>query len=543
LWSEICEDSKKRAALDSPVLPPISLVEVAGGAVIVAEAWPQARELPEGPQRGYSGDWSPVLRKLLRAFRPLADALTALDQAGLVWLNFDPTALESQGERWRVSNLDWQAYPKGSIPSKLRISPRYSPPEVCDFDARKTGPATDVFHLAIAMYYWLAGLPGGLRGSGLQFFRHQLPMLRLFQPLLPPGIAGALERGLAAEPSRRPASSAAYFAEIEAAIEAAESRYHPLVAELAPRRSLWQPLGRLFARKKRLATRLDLGGACATGRAKEALGTVNQDTIAFGRLPGDAAWLIAADGVTNCRAGSGDIASRLASEKLQTALEALSKNTDDRSFDLAASEGLAGASQEIVRQARAVHKDLSSLNDSDVMSSTAVAALASQNRLHVASVGDSRAYLVTGEFIDQLTLDGDVASELLSADTPPEQVLEMGLHAKALRTCAGAAKIAEGEMVADLERCRPQLTHWPLLAGDVVLLCSDGLIDEGVFLDPADAWSLVKQHLQEPAQLIAERLVAAADSLQRLPSTTEPQGFGDNIACVVLKVLPFPSRE
>src|SRR5207245_10667167 len=63
---------------------------------------------------------------------------------------------------------------------------------------------SNVFHLALFAYYWLAGrLPEGFNGRGLEAFGFTLPPLRTFAPNLPPGIAQVLDQGLALEPARR----------------------------------------------------------------------------------------------------------------------------------------------------------------------------------------------------------------------------------------------------------------------------------------------------------------------------------------------------
>jgi hypothetical protein len=47
---------------------------------------------------------------------------------------------------------------------------------------------------------------------------------------------------------------------------------------------------------------------------------------------------------------------------------------------------------------------------------------------------------------------------------------------------------------------------------------------------------MVRSHRTLPAAELARRLVDAANAMQRLPSAAEPEGFGDNITCVVIKI-------
>ncbi|MGL4551544.1 MAG: PP2C family protein-serine/threonine phosphatase, partial [Gemmataceae bacterium] len=155
--------------------------------------------------------------------------------------------------------------------------------------------------------------------------------------------------------------------------------------------------------------------------------------------------------------------------------------------------------------------------------------------LLVGCAGDSRAYLVRGGVAEQLTVDGDLGSLQLAGGVPPERVREMGPMAQALYRCLGVSQPGPRRLVMDPERCQPDLTYWPLLPGDVVVLCTDGLVEEGVFLSPAELPLLIDD---SPAEALVERLVTAALARHRGPTDDEPEGCGDDVTCVVLRVLP-----
>jgi serine/threonine protein phosphatase PrpC len=173
----------------------------------------------------------------------------------------------------------------------------------------------------------------------------------------------------------------------------------------------------------------------------------------------------------------------------------------------------------------------------DLMGSTLLAGWLEGNILSLANVGDSRAYLIDGGNVEQLTIDGDLGSELLASGVPPEEVKALGGMARGLRDCVGGCSVSpEGDLKILEDYCQPSLSRWPLLPGDVVVLCSDGLVEEGAFLEPEKMGEIVRSHPHLSAAALAEQLGQAADAMQRLPSPLEPDGFGDNITCIIIKV-------
>src|SRR5205823_3750686 len=116
------------------------------------------------------------LRRLSACVFSIAMAVEALHQHSCLWLNFNPNALEDLGPlkpqltetrsadwRWlRITNLDLELFPFGSMPERVSVHPHFAAPEIVQFRADDIGPRTDVFHLAMFAYYWLARqLPDG----------------------------------------------------------------------------------------------------------------------------------------------------------------------------------------------------------------------------------------------------------------------------------------------------------------------------------------------------------------------------------------------
>lgn len=505
-WREFERIVERRAALAIDVLAPLHVVRIGEGALAVA--------------RGLSGATRPLLdpapddplarvEDTLAACRLLERALTPLHDAGMVWLNFDPAGLLVAGDHVQVQPLDFLAYPVGEAPDGVPLSAAYSPPEVCAFRADRIGRATDVFHVAAFAYYRLAGLlPGGFSGGGPETFGFDLPPLRVYAPTLPPGVAPVVERGLEREPLNRHASVAEFVTALADAVGAARAR-----------------------QTDRRRVRCEAAGATAIGKMHMAMGLPNQDSFAVVQEADDL-FAVVADGVTLTRIGSGEKASQRAVESLTRSLGELPADAD---VPAAITEACVKATGVILDAALAEAPPGVAFEPCDLMTSTAVLAVVRGDQAVIACVGDSRAYLVADGRAEQLTVDGDVRCVHLAAGWPPEEMRELGAEGFALYTCLGIGEPEPGgRMVPCLDRCTPRVRRWKLLPGDVLILCSDGLVEEGTYLEPAELAFHASAH-QLPSAL-AEALVAAAVARHRDPSVWEPEGSGDDVTCVVITV-------
>jgi serine/threonine protein phosphatase PrpC len=501
---------EERQSFQAAALPPCRVVPADGGVWVAAESGGvQAR-----PWFGQtSGDLPELLPRMADFVERLAQALESLHAAGVVWLPFDTLALEETEGRLRFTNLDLAVCPAGRCPAEAVPLPSLVAPEVARSDAGSVGPRTDVFHLALFAYYWISRfLPHGFFGRGLASFDFRLPAVRIFAPDLPPGIEPVLRRGLAVDPGERPATPAAWAAEFRAAVDAAAAR------QTADGAIVW-----------------DVGFHTRVGRTKSALGLANQDAGFVHRYT-DPDRLVAAiaDGVSSCDVGDGQVASELTCRALATALgpELRAENFLSQIAGACVEAGTAMLSWALE------HGGQEELADgADLMGATSLIALLEGRTLHVANIGDSRAYLIHGAGVEQLTVDGDLGCALLAAGAPPEEVCDLGNAARGLYSFVGGSAHNLTGVPTAAARWEPALARWPLLPGDTVVLCSDGLVEEGTFLEPSDLLDLVGRHADLSAQALAETLADAADARQRLPSADEPLGRGDNVTCCVIRIL------
>ncbi len=512
-WPAWRQRIRRRATCRLAGLAPARVVEDEAGVWVAVVC--RGQRLPPWWEQPAPDPLAEVAR-LLTFLRALATALTELHEHGWFWLNFDPAELETpflRPDQLHFTNLDVTLFPFDQATADTPIPPGFVAPELMSERRSAAGPATDVYRLGLFAYYWLARLlPRGFVGGGPAAFGFELPPLRLFMPALPFGVPTVLADALRPSPAQRLPTPAAFCDALARALNDAR-RCATVVGPLA-----WQ-----------------VGGHTRTGRTKAARGGVNEDQFLVRRLQGPERALAAvADGITSCAVGSGTLASQMTCAALDATVTA-DWHRDRFTADIA--RVCRGTAEALVAWALANGHGPALAEGQELMGSTLTAAWLQGRAVTLANLGDSRAYLIRNGRVEQLTVDGDVGSSLVVAGVAPEGVRDLGGMAGALRDCiGGCTRDAAGRPIIHEQFCKPSITTWPLQPGDVLVLCTDGLVDEGYFLEPVELAALVAAHAALSAEELAWRLAEAADALQRPPSPEEPLGCGDNISCIVIKV-------
>ena len=156
-----------------------------------------------------------------------------------------------------------------------------------------------------------------------------------------------------------------------------------------------------------------------------------------------------------------------------------------------------------------VHRKAQSVG-TEIMGSTVVALLIDRAIGHVAWAGDSRAYLLRNGALRLLTRDHTVVQDLVEQGMIAEVDARSHVEAHIVTRAVGAA--------AELE---VDLATVPLVSGDRLLLCSDGLT--ACLGDLSIAWQLA----------IA---VTPEEACQRLVGAALDDGAPDNVSVVVVFV-------
>ncbi len=260
-------------------------------------------------------------------------------------------------------------------------------------------------------------------------------------------------------------------------------------------------------------SRLRLDGAMASnvGRVR----THNEDRVRFVLAPGQGSgddFLLVADGMGGHAAG--DLASALADEVVRRVFFDQSGPVAQR-----LAVAFAAANKAIFEHARA-HPECAG------MGTTCTVLGVRDGVAWFAHVGDSRAYLLRGAALAQLTEDQTLVRKLVREGAMTEAEAAVSENSNVLLQAMGTAPEVKPEISQAI----------PLAAGDVLILCSDGL--HGLVADAEIAQIAARHAPEEACQNLIQaalaagghdnvsvgvfRIVGAAESAPRQGSATRP---------------------
>jgi protein phosphatase len=203
-----------------------------------------------------------------------------------------------------------------------------------------------------------------------------------------------------------------------------------------------------------------------------------------------------ADGMGGAQAG--EVASRLAASALQAG------DSDGR-------EGLDRVDALIQEANRRIFDRASNDPAASGMGTTMTVALVEGMTVAIGHVGDSRAYLVRGEQMEQLTDDHSLVAELQKSGKLSEQEAQMHPQRSVITRAVGT------DPDVDVDRFTIEAQE-----GDVFLICSDGLTD---MVEDEEILELVHRNRDDLDKAV-KALVAAANRV----------GGEDNITAVAFRV-------
>jgi len=145
------------------------------------------------------------------------------------------------------------------------------------------------------------------------------------------------------------------------------------------------------------------------------------------------------------------------------------------------------------------------------MGTTVVTALAYNNRISIAHVGDSRLYRIRGDDFKQITKDHSLVQELIDRGIFSPEEAEKNAPKNLVTRALGIDSKVEIDIIED-----------QLVVGDIYLLCSDGLTD------------MVKdEEIHLTLGKYSANLAHAADELVKIANQ---YGGKDNISVILARV-------
>ncbi len=235
--------------------------------------------------------------------------------------------------------------------------------------------------------------------------------------------------------------------------------------------------------------------------AKTDMGIVrenNQDSYAAGELAGGAVFAVVCDGMGGAAEGAlaSSVAVKAIREKISAGYFAGMSDISVRSLLISAVECANKAVYDI------------SVSDEkyEGMGTTAVAAIIRNEFVYIVHAGDSRAYLLSGGRLTQLTKDHSVVQNMLdNGEITPEEAFD---HPK--KHIITRALGVEDRIIADF--CQEDFGE------DIVFLCSDGLSN---YVQPDEIAEIFGGGVNE-------------ETMKKLVDKANYNGGGDNITVVAV---------
>jgi serine/threonine protein phosphatase PrpC len=183
--------------------------------------------------------------------------------------------------------------------------------------------------------------------------------------------------------------------------------------------------------------------------------SVNEDCASVRSDMNGLTLALLADGMGGHKAG--DVASQMTIDVMQRELKAVHHEMSVKQWEESIIRAIDRANAEVYNKAS---QSLDFLG----MGTTIVIGLITKNRLSIAHIGDSRAYLLHKGQLTRITEDHSLVNELLKSGQISEE--EANVHPR--RNVITRALGTESKIEADISH-----TEW--YVGDTLLLCTDGL--------------------------------------------------------------------
>jgi PPM family protein phosphatase len=235
----------------------------------------------------------------------------------------------------------------------------------------------------------------------------------------------------------------------------------------------------------------------------------NEDSIAADASKG---LVVLADGMGGYNAG--EVASGMATTVITTELQHLLEHTPPYRLEPKTGKpyGERLLLEQIIKANTSIFQAAQSEPQYSGMGTTLVAAMFYDNRVSVAHIGDSRAYRLRGETLEQITRDHSLLQEQIDSGMITPEQARFSQNKNLVTRALGIDPTVE-----------PEIHIYPTRPGDLYLLCSDGLND---MVSDEDI-GMTLQTLSANLRLAAQQLVQLAND----------NGGRDNVSVILVRVL------
>jgi protein phosphatase len=230
-------------------------------------------------------------------------------------------------------------------------------------------------------------------------------------------------------------------------------------------------------------------------------------------------FVILADGMGGYNAG--EVASGMATMLLSTELETAFAAKRPHEIDRTSGQSLARRYilDKMAMTNSAIYKTAESQPQYAGMGTTLVMALFYDDQVTVAHIGDSRLYRLRGETFTAITRDHSLLQEQIDSGMISVEEAKFSQNKNLVTRALGVDPEVETE-----------IHDYPVLPGDIYLLCSDGLND-----------MVEDEEIQLTLQMLAANLELAATQLIQMANDN---GGRDNVSVILVKVLrEFPANR
>ncbi len=211
---------------------------------------------------------------------------------------------------------------------------------------------------------------------------------------------------------------------------------------------------------------------------------------------------ILADGMGGHNAG--EVASQNAVKFIAEEMQKLLDDEDEKEIPGRLIEAVAGANEKVYKMSKEnkIHSG---------MGTTAVVAFICDGVAYVANVGDSRAYAIRSDEIVQITTDHSVVSELVMGGMITREEARFHPQKNIITRAIGTDSCV-----------RVDVFEYDYSAGDVMLMCSDGLTG---MLDDNEICTIVREENN------------SEDTVCRLVDSAKKHGGLDNITVICIRFI------